>query len=291
MITTQSVETSEFGQGTLAVSRCFVGVLLAILGFLFWNDGSIIDGPRSAAAACVWLLAVSSLIGLSWYLLGVLMRSAGRNLSYDTDGLWRTHIGKEQGLVRWGDNCGIKERPRALSLFGRDGGLLLDVEHERDGYFRIRNQIMERMSFQPPELPLDVSAPGAKASGWVRGAFACGALLCVSIGVLVIAAPSSHILVPLFLCGAVVCGLLAFPRMKVIVGVDGITIRRKTYPYSDIRSIEASFMLLNRGVHTPKLTLDVKENKPVVILTKSLAIDSLTLQRTLLWARAHRNEH
>ena len=50
-------------------------------------------------------------------------------------------------------------------------------------------------------------------------------------------------------------------------------------------SVEASFMSLYY-VHTPRLTLDVGESKPVVIPTRGLAIDSLTLQRTLLWAMA-----
>jgi hypothetical protein len=174
------------------------------------------------------------------------------------------------------------------SEFGQgtlDGGLLLEVEHERNGYFRIRNHVMERMSFYPPALPLDVSVASAHVSGSVRLAFACAALLCFGIGVLTAVRLGSHVLVPWFLCGAIVCGLLAWPRMKVILGVDGITILSKTYPYSDIRSIEASFMNLYY-VHTPRLTLDVGGNKPVVILTKGVRIDSLTLQRTLMWAMA-----
>ena len=284
-ITTDSVETSEFGRGTLVASRCVVAAIIGMFGLSFWNDRTLIDVPRSAEAAGVRFLVVSSLMGLSWYLLGVLMRSSGRNLSYDREGLWRTRDGKAQGLVRWGDICSVKERQTALSLFDRDGGLLLEVEHERDGYFRIRNQVMEQMSFQPPNLPLDVSLPSAHVSGSVRLALTCAALLCFGIGVLSIAGPQSHVLVPLFLCGAVMCGLLAWPRTKVILGVDGITIRGKTYPYLNIRSIEASF-LSPYYVHTPRLMLDVGENKPVVILTNGLVIDSLTLQRTLLWVMA-----
>jgi hypothetical protein len=283
--TAESVETSEFGQGTLVVSRCLVAVLIGIFGFGFWNDHSIIAGARSAEAACVWFLVVSSLIGLSWYMLGVLTRSSSRALSFDNDGLWRTQVGKEQGLVRWSNICSVKERSSALSLFDRDGRLMLEVEYERDGYFRIRTQIMERMSFHPPQLPLDVSAAGANVPGSVRLAFACAALLSAGIGVLSTAASRSYILVPLFLCCAVAAGLLAIPRLKVTIGVAGITIRRRTYPYSAIRSIEASFLTI-RGQRSPRLTLDVSENKPDWILTKGLAIDSLTLQRTVLWALA-----
>jgi hypothetical protein len=92
--------------------------------------------------------------------------------------------------------------------------------------------------------------------------------------------------VALFLCGAVVCGLLALPHLNSIIAADGITIRGKTYRYTDMRSVDASFMRPNVGQHFPQLTIDMVEGKPLVILTKGLAIDSLTVQRTLLWAMA-----
>jgi hypothetical protein len=73
---------------------------------------------------------------------------------------------------------------------------------------------------------------------------------------------------------------------KASLATDGITIRGRTHPYSDIRSVEASFMSLNVSQYWPKLMLDVVGSKPIVILTRGLAIDSLSLQRTLLWAKA-----
>src|ERR1700685_1462851 len=75
-IATDSTETSEFGQGTLVVSRCLVAAIIGMAGLSFWSDRTLIDVPRSAEAAWVWFLVVSSLIVLSWFLLGVLMRSA-----------------------------------------------------------------------------------------------------------------------------------------------------------------------------------------------------------------------
>jgi hypothetical protein len=80
-----------------------------MIGLSLWSDRTPIDVPRSGEAAGVWFLVVSSLIVSSWYLLGVLMRSAGRSLSYDRDGLWRTNVGKTRGLVRLGDICSVKE--------------------------------------------------------------------------------------------------------------------------------------------------------------------------------------
>jgi hypothetical protein len=280
----ESAETSEFGRGTLGVSRCFAAMMIGMFGLEFWNDRILIESSKSNVAACVWLLAVASLIALSWYLLGVLMRSSKRSLSFDSDGLWRTHLGKERGLVRWGDIYSVKESSSALVLFDQAGDLLLKVDYERQAYFRIRNRIMEGMWFQPPDLPLDVCLPGAKVSGWVRFAFACAALLCLPLGLLLTSAPHSHGFVTIFLCGAVLCGLLALPRLKTILAADGITIRGRTYLYSEIRSVDASFMPGYQP--SPKLTLDVVGSKRVVILTRGLTIDSLTLQRTLLWAVA-----
>lgn len=285
-IATDSIEISAFGQGTLVVSRCLVAGLIGIFGFRLSIDGSLIEAPSSAAAACVRLLAVCSLMGLSWYLLGALMRSSKRSLSFDGDGLWRTHLGKEQGLVRWRDICGVKEGRSALALFDQAGQMMLKVEYERESYFRIRSRIMERMSFFPPQLPFDVSLPGAKVPGSVRLAFACAAVLCVGVGVLSTSGPQSHFWAPLLFCCAVLCGLLALPRLKAIIAADGITIRGRTYRYADMRSVDASFMRVNVGQHFSQLTIDMVEGKPLVILTKGLAIDSLSLQRTLLWAMA-----
>jgi hypothetical protein len=250
------------------------------------SDHTIIAGGRSAVAACVWVLAVGSLVALSWYVLGVLMGSARRALSFDNDGLWPTHVGKEHGLVRWSEISSVKETSSALSLFNRDGRLLLAVEYERDGYLRIRTPIMEQMEFRPPELPLDLSAAGANVSGSVRMAFLCAALLCGGIGVLWISAPKAPLLVPLFFGCAVVFCILTIPRVRFTVEVDGIRIGRRKYRYSDIRSIEASIFSVYGSQYAPKLTLDVRESRPIVIWPRALGIDSLTLQRTLLWALA-----
>ncbi len=284
-ITTESVETSEFGQGTLVVSRCLVAALIGIFGVGLSIDGSLIDAPSSATALCVRLLMVCSLMGLSWYLLGVLMRSSKRSLSFDGEGLWRTQLGREQGLVRWHDIYGVKEGRSALALFDQAGQMMLKVEYERRSYFRIRGRIMEGMAFQPPELPVDVSLLGAKVSGLVRLAFACAALFCLGFAVLLSSSPHSHILVPLFLCGAVVCSLLAWPRLRAIIAADGLMIRGRAYLYADMRSIDASFMNVTPGQYSPRLIIDMVGGQPLLILTRGLAIDSLSLQRTLLWAR------
>jgi hypothetical protein len=142
------------------------------------------------------------------------------------------------------------------------------------------------MAFQPPELPFDVGLPAAKVHGWVRLTFASAALVCLGLSILATSAARSHVWVPVLLCGAVLCGLFAFRRLKTSLATDGITIRGRTHSYSDIRYVEASFMSLNVGQVWPQLTLDIVGAKPMVILTRGLAIDSLTLQRTLLWAMA-----
>ena len=124
----------------------------------------------------------------------------------------------------------------------------------------------------------------------MRPAFACVALLCVGVGVLSTSATRSHIWAPFLLCCAVLCGLLALPRLNFILAVDGIAIRGRTYLYSDMRSVDESFLSFSVGQYSPRLTLDMAAGKPVIILTKGLGIDSLTLQRTLLWAMARRTK-
>jgi hypothetical protein len=53
-----------------------------------------------------------------------------------------------------------------------------------------------------------------------------------------------------------------------------------------MRSVDASFMSVYVGQYLARLTIDMVGGKPLVILPRGLAIDSLTLQRTLLWAMA-----
>jgi hypothetical protein len=281
----KSAETSEFGQGTLFISRCWVALLIGILGLSVWNDQGFVSGPRTAEAAWVSLLAVLSLIGLSWYVLGLLMRSSTRSLSFDNDGIWRTQVGKEQGLLRWGEICAVKELSSALSLFDRDGRLVLKVEYERDDYFRVRTQIMERMAFSPPALPLVVSA--SKLPNWTRFGFGCATLLFLGISVLFSTAARAHVLVPWFLFLSVLSGLLAIPGRNITIEADGIRIGRRLFAYSTIRSIEASFLYV-RTRYIRRLQIDVGASRPVSLLTNGLSIDSLTLQRVILWACGHR---
>lgn len=281
--TNDSVETSAFGQGTLFASRCLVATLIGRFGCIFWNDRGLISSPRTREYAGLWLVTVLALMGLSWYVLGLLMRSSARSLSYDNEGLWRTQAGKEQGLVRWGDICGVKELSSALALFDSDHRLLLKVEYERDDYLRIRTQIMERMSFRPPALPLVVSASRVNVPGWARLACACASLLFVGMAVLSSSTANAYTSVIALLCFAVLSGLMAIPRVKIVIGADAVRVGFREYSYSSIRSIEASFMRF-RATLTPRLKLDINASRPAYIFTKNLPIDTLTLQRTLLWA-------
>jgi hypothetical protein len=207
-----SVETSEFGQGTLIISRCFVAMLIGIIGFTAWNDRGLPSGPRSAAAAWAWIVGVASLIVLSWYVLGLLMRSSFRSLSYDKDGLWRTRIGKSRGLVLWRDICRIKERSSALVLIDSDGRSMLEVDYERDDYFSLRTLLMERMPFSPPALPLILG--GSKIGTVTKIAFAVAALLSLGAAIYLPPSPNSHGLVVLLLFCAVVFSLLAIPATE-----------------------------------------------------------------------------
>jgi hypothetical protein len=265
----------------LTGSRLLVVAVLAAVAVAAWNDPLAFNGPRSSGAAVVWLLVTASLIGLSWFVLGWLMQSAARSISFDEDGLWHTAIGKAQGLVRWRDICGVQEHSSALALMDRNEQLLLKVEYERENYARIRHLIMERMSFSPPTLPLLVSASRIGKSS--RIAFACVALLSLGMGVRAAAVSSRPALVALSLFIAVIFALLAIPRPRITLDEQGIRIGRRAYPFSSIRSVEGSLITI-RSRYIPKLTLDVGAPRPAIIVTRGLPIDTLTLERTILWA-------
>lgn len=67
-----------------------------------------------------------------------------RSITFDSDGLWLSHLGKERGLVRWSAISRIKENSfnNWLSLHGSNGALLLRVEYDRKEFGQIRSLLL-----------------------------------------------------------------------------------------------------------------------------------------------------
>jgi hypothetical protein len=89
----------------------------------------------------------------------ILTWKALRSLPYadiatDEEGVWYKHLGKEQGLIPWGNISKIKERAymQRLDLIDSNGALLLKVEYQLLGFEILRSIIFENIDHEGPEL-------------------------------------------------------------------------------------------------------------------------------------------
>jgi hypothetical protein len=279
-------ETSELNPGLLAAARWLLAIFVGFFALLSWKLYQVVVGGHDDVPVWVLLLPMLVVGSLGWYLLRYLQKAPARSVSFDVDGLWRTQLGKDQGLVRWEDIAGIKEDSFwcVLSLFAKDGRLLLKVEYERDSFSRIRTEIMERMSFRPPILPAVLTQKLSARLG-----FACAALFFAVISKLVFTTPGLRFFGVALLCFAILFGFMVLRPLKIVIGHDQIKIGFRTYPYSVIRSVEALYWNI-RGQMFARVKLILTTAKPVFISTNSLNTDSLTLQRTILWALANSHQ-
>jgi hypothetical protein len=266
-----------------------ISLVVAALGFLGaqWllfikgpgKGDSLFDGVLLELLAC----AVFGFVLLLW-------RNRKRHaIGFDTDGLWLLHLGKQRGLVPWDKIASIRENGLwcRMSLRGRGGEKLIDVEYQRAHFQLLRNLIMDRMSFRPPTLPSVF--PSAVAT---RVLVAAMAVMCGGFGLLFIMNPthesgpiftvSQFVSGPFLVVGALIMAASAIRPAKGLIERDCVRLGRRRYPYSDIESVSMSFWGM-RGQMYPRVSMNLRghEGKPVLLPHGG---DSLTFQRTLQWA-------
>jgi hypothetical protein len=212
-----------------------------------------------------------------------------RSISIDADGLWQNHDGKAIGLVRWSDIFRIQEDGLLdnLSLIGQQGNILLKVAYGLDGFQQLRALISERMAFQPPSLPTVFRSKTGTLIGFI----------CMTIFLIVVAwlffANSDRGLGFLSLAFGIFFGLISLLGLKnkVVIEHDQIRVGSRTYPFSEITSVSISDRVIkDQTFSSVKIDLSPTPVNREALVLGSLNTDSLTLQRTILWALKNSSE-
>lgn len=226
-------------------------------------------------------LTIAALV-FTWYFYRFVKSIPDRSVSLDDDGLWSTPKGKSVGLVRWGDIWRIREDGLQdnLTLIGQQGNTLFKVAYGLDGFKQLRAMISKRMTFQGPLLPKIFKAkPGPIV------AFICLAIFNFSLAWLLFSSKESGLVILCIVFG-VFFGLISISALsrKVVIENQEIRVGARVIPYSEIKSVSISDQVI-RGQTFSSVKLDLSSGPfPRSLTLGALNTDSLTLQRTILWA-------
>lgn len=240
----------------------------------------VLTGGDTKNPFWLFLLPMALLGWICWYLGRIWKNLPLRSISFDAEGLWLTHVGKERGFFRWADIYRIKEDSFScqLSLFTKRGGSGFKVEYKRDKFQEIQTLIMEGMQFQPPSLPAVFEQ---SLGGRV-----------VLLGMMVVFTAFGYFIfntdVPFFgaflMCLGILMGALVLLRpLRVVVEDARIRGRRREVAFSEIRSVSIVYWDA-RGQMFSRVKVELFTPYAEPLLLKGLNVDSMTLQRTVLWA-------
>jgi hypothetical protein len=223
---------------------------------------------------------------LALYSLRILKALPLQSVAADEDGLWLAHLGKDTGLVRWQDIAAVKERPvlQRLVLLSDDGNVLLKLEYQLTQFSQLRSLVMEKMSGQVviPPLPITLAKPLIYHLFYALGLVGFGALGW-QVG------RESPWLGYVGMSGLVV--VIAYEYLTTI---SRVTIDReylfiayptvqRTYPWTDIDSVQLSDTFDQNGGMHPQLNVTAKGSEKPFRL-RSLGMDAVALHRLVMAA-------
>jgi hypothetical protein len=149
---------SGFKRLTAIGSWVFLGFVLFFIAIPFIPDESHSRNPNA-----IYILSMIGAIFfglLSWYGFTIIKRLPFSSVTIDTDGIWPSHKGKKDALVRWQAITNIKERPvmQRLELIGSKGTPLLRIEYQLSNFDKLRAQLIERINIKKYQyLPMSFS--------------------------------------------------------------------------------------------------------------------------------------
>jgi hypothetical protein len=121
---------------------------------------------RSESSSALYALSIAGcalFALLGWHTACIARRLPRCSISVDDDGLWRTHLGKDNDLVTWNDIESLRESLllQRLDLLDGIGRRVLSVEYQLNGFELIRTHIIERGRFssRPVSDPERFSKP------------------------------------------------------------------------------------------------------------------------------------
>lgn len=166
-------------KGCLVVFVVFLALGLA-LPFLPDEEKGNPNGTIITAIMCTVVFGFFTIF--TWLTLKKLPYA---DIVTDENGIWYKHLGKEQGLIPWGEISKVKERAylQCLDLLSVQGNRLLRVEYQLIDFEVLRHILNENISIESPEFNRSsfskgvlyhlfylVGVLGFSALGWYVGA-------------------------------------------------------------------------------------------------------------------------
>jgi hypothetical protein len=280
----------KFGQ----LMKVSVGVFLAftLLGIalpFLPDDASAAECSQPASPIRTYIVSVVCTLffaALALYSLRILKALPLQSVAADEDGLWLAHLSKGTGLVRWQDIATLRERPifQRLDLMGEGGNVLLKLEYQLTQFSQLRSLVMDRTSGQAamPSLPVTAAKRPIYHLFYALGLVGFGALGW-KVG------PESP-----WLGYVGMTGLVAVIAYEYLTTISRVTIDReclvvayptvqRTYPWTDINSVQLSDVFDQNGVMHPQLNVTAKGcEKPFRL--HGLGMDAVALHRLVMAA-------
>jgi len=258
----------------------FVGMAIMSLSLPFLPDE---NGTRDEDA----ILIISALLfivflGFSIWSVKTVRYLPFRNITADTEGLWYSHLSKENGLITWLTIVDIKERPtlQRLDLIGEDGLPLMKVEYQLSGFENLRVLLGKKVLVKNR-----ISLPATFSSGVLTHYFNIGAILGFSYLGWYVATEENN---PLIGYGgmSILVGLILYEYLTMVWKLEllqsGLVVRfplsSRTVGYDEISSIELNDTF-HKGVRHPEVLVNILGNKKLKL--KGLKVDSTELYAIL----------
>ena len=137
----------------------FAAMAIAFAAVPIVQENPLEPSRQDAAFALTGLIFAA--LGIWAYKISVELPLAA--ISLDSDGLWRTIVGKRTGLITWDRIYSVRERPllQRLELLDRIGNVLIKLEYQLSNFELARRFVLDQLpnSYRLDVLPVTFSKP------------------------------------------------------------------------------------------------------------------------------------
>lgn len=140
----QKFEIDKFVRQEKAWTIAILLIIPSVLAGLFilskWNDAI---GPKTLVGCSI--IGAILLVLLVWHLQWCFKVLPFGSITIDSDGLWYSHLGKGEGLIRWDSIHKIKTNYRGprLEIYDSSDKIVLKAEHQLEGFETLKILINE----------------------------------------------------------------------------------------------------------------------------------------------------
>lgn len=279
----QFVQYMKFGV-VLSAGLALLGMALPFMPDDESVAGCTVADPAGTYVVSAFLVLCSG--AATWYLIGIVRNIPLTSISVDEEGIWYSHLRKEEGLVEWKDIAAVKERQylQRVDMIGRDGNVLVRLEYQLSRFGQLRSFVLERISkyVKVPQLPICVAKSPLYHVGNVAGLVGFGVLGWIvgrdnpwvgylGVGLMEIAIAREYFTT----------------AWRTTIDKDGIRIEYPTvqreHTWENVESVSLSDVFDRNGVMHPQVLVSVKGASEPFLL-ENLKMDATILYRALMVA-------